>query len=98
MMVSLLLTTMALVALPAPAPPIRRNTSWTVVGSAEWSADAPLGPTCSSDGELAVPASKSRPASLTPSTSATFIAVTPLSGTSVAKPQPEHDGVGAGRR
>ena len=88
MIALLLLTTRLVVALPAPAPPIRKNTSWSVVGLAAWSAVEPVGPTCSSAGELVVPASNSRPASLTPSTSATFIAVTPLSGTSVAKPRP----------
>ncbi len=73
-----------MVALPGPAPPIRTNTSCTVVGLAEWSADAPSGPTSTRVAELTGPASTRNPASRTPSTSATLSAVTPLSGTSVA--------------
>src|SRR5689334_17915413 len=79
---------MPTVALPTPAPPTRTNTSDSEVGSAAWLALDPVGPTWRSTGELVVPASNSRPASLTPSTSATVIAVTPLSGTSVARPRP----------
>jgi hypothetical protein len=83
-MVWRLLTTMLVVALPGPAPPIRTNTSWTVVGSAEWSREAPGGPTSSRVAELTGPASIRNPARRTPSTSANFRAVTPLSGTIVA--------------
>ena len=81
--VLLLLTTRLVVALPAISPPIRKNTSWTVVGSAAWLAVEPLAPTVSRAAELTVPASNSRPLSRTPSTSATCMALTPLSGTKV---------------
>src|SRR5262249_52434335 len=55
---------------------------------AAWLAVEPSGPTWTSVCELVEPASTSRPASCTPSTSATFIAVIPLSGTKVARPSP----------
>jgi hypothetical protein len=48
----------------------------------------PVGPTCSSAGELVVPASNSSPEIFTPSTSDTDIGTTPLTGTSVAYPMP----------
>lgn len=76
------------VALPTPAPPMRKKTSCRELGSALWSAEEPLGPISISWAELVVPASISRPASWTPSTSATVIAVIPLSGMSVARPRP----------
>src|SRR4051812_6786189 len=88
MMVLLLLTTSALVTEAGPAPPTRRKTSCTEIGSVAWLAVEPPGPTCNSDGDRVLPASKSRPASLTPLTSATLIAVTPLSASSVGKPRP----------
>jgi hypothetical protein len=69
--------------LPAICPPIRKKTSWSVVGFAAWLADDPDWPTVSRACEFVVPASKSRPLSRTPSTSDTCIALTPLSGTSV---------------
>ena len=84
----LLLTTSDWVALPTAAPPIRKKHVVQHVGSAEWSAAEPAGPTCMRVVELVVPASISRPAIFTPSTSATLIAVTPLSGTRVAMPRP----------
>src|SRR3954470_21488932 len=83
-----LFTNRLLVALPGPAPPIRKNTSWIVVGLAAWLADDPLGPTTSRLAELVAPASNKRPAIFTPSTSATCIGVTPLSGMIVAYPRP----------
>lgn len=67
---------------------MRMKTSCTVVGLAAWSADAPWGPISSRVGELTGPASMRKPASRTPSTSATFMAVTPLSGMIVASPRP----------
>ena len=70
------------------APPIRLKMSDSTVGSAEWSAAEPVGPTWSRTGEFVVPASKSRPAIRTPFTSAVDIAVTPLSASSVARPMP----------
>ncbi len=88
MIVSLLLITMAVVALPAPAPPTRANTSWRDVGLSAWLVVEPSVPTSISDLELVVPASMSSPASFTPSTSPTLMAVTPLSGTIVARPRP----------
>ena len=84
----LLLTTRLLVALPATAPPTRKNTSCTVVGLPAWLTVEVPGPTCSSAALLVVPASNSRPAILTPSTSATVIGVTPPVGCSVGKPMP----------
>ncbi len=84
----LLLTTRLWAALPTPAPPIRKNTSLSEVGFAAWFAVEPAGPTCIRTDELVVPASMSSPATLTPSTSATETAVTPLSGISVARPRP----------
>lgn len=63
---------------------MRTKTSWTVVGLAEWFAEAPVGPTSSSVDEFTGPASMRNPASRTPSTSAVFSAVTPLSGVRVA--------------
>jgi hypothetical protein len=84
----LLLIRRLTVALPTPAPPTRKNTSCSEVGLAEWSADEPTGPISARTEELVVPASNSRPASLTPLTSATLIAVMPLSGISVARPRP----------
>ncbi len=83
-----LLTTRLVAALPTPAPPTRKYTSCREVGSAAWEAVEPAGPTSTRVFELVVPASKSRPAIFTPSTSATDIAVTPLSGTKVASPRP----------
>ncbi len=85
---SLLLTTRLLVALPATAPPTRKNTSCTVVGSAAWLVADVAAPSVSSAALLTVPASNSSPAILTPSTSATVIGVTPLTGCSVGKPMP----------
>lgn len=84
MIVLRLLTTMLVVALPAPAPPMRMKTSCTVVGLTEWFAEAPVGPTSSRVAELTGPASMRKPARRTPSTSATLSAVTPLSGIRVA--------------
>ena len=83
MITLLLLTTRLVVALPAVAPPMRKKTSCSVVGLAAWSAVEPDGPTVSSAAELVVPASNSRPLIRTPSTSATCMALTPLSGISV---------------
>ncbi len=79
---------MLVVALPGPAPPIRTNTSWSEVGFAEWSAEAFSGPTSIRVSEFTGPASTRRPASFTPDTSPTLIAVTPLSGMIVARPRP----------
>nr|BFE76940.1 hypothetical protein GCM10020092_102410 [Actinoplanes digitatis] len=84
MIVLLLFTSRLLVALPAIEPPIRKKTSWTVVGFAAWLAEEPFGPITSRFAEFVVPASKSRPAIFTPSTSATCIGVTPPSGMIVA--------------
>src|SRR3954463_14477232 len=88
MIVLALFTSRLLVALPAIEPPIRKNTSWIVVGLPAWLAEDPFGPTTSRFAELVVPASNSRPAIFTPSTSATCIGVTPLSGMIVAYPRP----------
>ncbi len=83
--VLLLLTTRLVVALPAPAPPMRKNTSWIDgrvgrVAAPTRRSGRPAAACC----ELVVPASNSRPAIFTPSTSATAIALTPLSGMMVA--------------
>src|SRR5256885_13785305 len=78
MIVLALLTTRLVVAEPGPAPPIRKNTSWIVVGLPAWLAFEPAGPTCTSTGELTVPASNRMPASLEPATAATLIAAAPL--------------------
>ena len=48
----------------------------------------PCVPTWSSDGELAGPASNSKPETFTPLTSATFIATLPPDGIRVGKPIP----------
>ena len=79
-----------------PAPPIRKNTSWIVVGLAAWLAVEPFGPTCSSTGELVVPASNSRPAIFTPSTSATDIGDDAVVRDERRVAEAEHDGVGPG--
>lgn len=79
-----LLTTRLVVALPAWAPPMRKKTSWMEMGLVACEADEPGGPTSMRMGELTLPASKSSPATLTPSTSATRIGTTPLSGMIVA--------------
>ncbi len=75
-------------ALPTAPPPMRKKTSWIELGFALWSSALPGGPSRTSTGELAVPASISNPAIFTPSTSATCKAVTPLSASSVARPRP----------
>src|SRR3954471_3283673 len=69
MIVLLLFTISAALALAAPAPPTRRDTSEIRFGAGAWLAEAPFGPSCSSAGEFGGPASKSRLANLTPSTS-----------------------------
>ena len=83
-----LFTTRLVVALPGVAPPMRKNTSLSVVGSAGSLLCAFGVPTSSSTGEFIGPASNISPASLTPGTSATVIATSPLVGTSVGKPRP----------
>src|SRR5215472_16175434 len=86
-----LLITRAFVTLAGPTPPTRKNTSWISVGSSGSLACAPPWwpePTCRSAGELTAPASNSSPERFTPLTSATLIAVSPLSVTSVGKPRP----------
>ena len=84
-------------AWPAVAPPIRKNTSWTSVGSAARPLNGPpRPPTWSSTGEFSGPASMIMPDSFTPGTLATRMAAVPFCGTSVGKPRPEHDGVRAG--
>ncbi len=83
-----LLTTRLVVARPTAAPPTRKKTSCSEVGFAACEAEDPAGPTSIRVGEFVVPASKRMPATLTPSTSATVMAVTPLSGTNVARPRP----------
>ena len=83
----LLLTTSVWVAWPTPAPPMRKNTSSSELGSAVWSADEPADD-FSRTGELVGPASNSRPPIFTPPTSATVIGTTPLFGFSVAMPMP----------
>ena len=60
------------------------------------SAVEPAGPTCSSTGELVVPASNSRPAILTPSTSATVIGGDAVVRDERGEAEAEHDGVGPG--
>ena len=75
-------------AWPGVAPPIRKNTSCTDVGSAGLLLCECRLPTCNSTGELTVPASNNSPESFTPGTSATFIVATPPVGTSVGKPRP----------
>src|SRR3954451_951335 len=84
----LLLTTRLVAALPGVAPPMRKNTSLSVVGSVASLFFAFFGPTSRSDGELFGPASNSSPASFTPGTSATDIVVLLVVGTSVGKPSP----------
>src|SRR3954471_16075495 len=87
-MTLLLLTTRLVAALPGVAPPMRKNTSLSVVGSVVSLFFAFFGPTSSSDGEVLGPASNSSPATFTPGTSATDIVVLPVVGTSVGKPSP----------
>jgi hypothetical protein len=67
---------------------MRKNTSDSDVGLPAWLAVEPDGPISASTAELVVPASKSRPAILMPSTSAVLSAVMPPSGTRVARPRP----------
>ena len=86
--VLLALTTRLLVALPAMSPPIRKNASWTEVGSLAWLVVDPWVPTVSSALELVVPASNSRPSMRTPLTSATCMVLTPFCGIRVGKPTP----------
>src|SRR2546430_2278445 len=50
-----LLTRRLTVALRAPAPPARKNTSCSEVGLVAWLAEAPAGPTSISTGELVAP-------------------------------------------
>ena len=83
-----LFTTRLVAAFPTVAPPMRKKTSWSEVGSFASLLCACRVPTSSSTGELSEPASNSSPASFTPFTSATVIAVIPFSGTSVGKPIP----------
>ncbi len=63
---------------------MRKKTSWMEIGSAACVAEEPDGPTSIRMGELTGPASKSRPATLTPSTSAIRMGTAPLSGMTVA--------------
>jgi hypothetical protein len=83
-----LFTTRLVAALPGVAPPMRKNTSLSVVGSVASLFFAFFGPTSSSDGELVGPASNSSPATFTPGTSPSDIVVLPPVGTRVAKPSP----------
>ena len=72
----------ATVAVPAVAPPMRKFTSLIDVGLLAWlTRDAPCTPTWKSTGELTGPASIRNPAICTPSTSATVIAAVPVCGT-----------------
>ena len=88
-MIELLLLSMKLVAaVPVSAPPTRKKTSSTVTGSLAWLTAEPWVPTCSNAGELVGPASKIRPETFTPLTSATFIVTLPLPGIRVGKPRP----------
>ncbi|HVN11536.1 MAG TPA: hypothetical protein VMT69_05550 [Kineosporiaceae bacterium] len=73
---------------PAAAPPIRKNTSCSAVGSAASPLCAFFGPTWSSTGEFRRPASKIRPEMSTPGTSATLMVTLPRVGVSVGKPSP----------
>lgn len=72
MMVSSLCTARVVVALPWTLEPMRKKTSWMLVGLVAWSVWVPGRPTLIRVGLLVVPASKVRPLILTPSTSATL--------------------------
>jgi hypothetical protein len=84
-----LLTTRLVAAVPGVAPPMRKNTSCTTVGSAG-SAVPFRGwlPTCSRTGDLTGPAEKIIPDSFTPGTLATRNGTMPFVGTRVGKPRP----------
>ncbi len=75
-------------ALPGVAPPMRKNTSLSVVGSSGSLLCAFFVPTWSRTGEFLGPASNISPASFTPVTSATVMVASPPVGTSVGKPRP----------
>ena len=96
MMVLLLLTTRLVVALPGAGAADAEEHVLERGRVRRRGGPAPAGPTCNRAGELTVPASKSRPASFTPSTSATSSATTPLSGMSVGVAQTEDDRVRPG--
>src|SRR5579859_2271360 len=84
----LLLSTKAVAAEPASAPPTRKNTSSMLSGFEALFAVDPSTPTCSRAEDWVGPASKMRPEMLTPGTPATFIVMLPAVGISVAKPRP----------
>jgi hypothetical protein len=74
----------------------RKKMSWSEIGLFACRAFPPAGPASSSTGELAAPASKRRPARMTPSTFGDG-----HRGDAIARPQgseaePQNDGVGAG--
>ena len=74
---------------PAVAPPIRKNTSCTSVGSEALRVTPASGPpTWSRTGEFFGPASKIMPESFTPGTPSTCMAAVPFCGTRVGKPRP----------
>jgi hypothetical protein len=83
-----LFTTRLVVALPGVAPPMRKKTSCSDVGSAGSPLCAFFGPTSTSTREFFGPASKRSPASFTPGTSPTFRVGLPFVGTSVGNPSP----------
>ena len=82
------LTTRLSSAWPGVAPPMRKNTSCSRVGSPGFDQPRPGSPTCSSAGEFTGPASNIMPDSFTPGTLATSIARLPCAGTRVGKPRP----------
>src|SRR5579864_3245228 len=85
----LLLTTSAVVALPAVAPPIRKNTSDSADGSeASLSLRGCPAPTWSRTGEVVAPASNRTPETSIPFALATVIDGLPLVGTRVGNPSP----------
>ena len=90
-MTSLLLTVTQLCAVPASAPPTRQCNIEDAVGLAAVIGVLPAGPSWNSVGELVGPASSSRPASVTPSTSATVKSGVAVVGDQRRQAEPEHD-------
>ena len=92
-----LFTSRLTVALPAAAPPIRKNTSCSAVGLLGAArVPALLVPTCSSTGEFRGPASMITPAMSTPGTSATVMAGGAALRDQRGVAETEHDGVRPG--
>src|ERR1035437_10363288 len=95
-MVSLLLIFRLIKVRPTAAPPTRKKTSCSEMGSLSWRALLPSGPISSRAGDCTGPASNNRPARMIPSASAVVIAGGAVNGPQRGEADPHHHGIGPG--